>query len=225
MKLSTITKKLAEYIAFPLAFFIFGILFFYLVFNPFLNLMLDGWALFSSDSNITSGEEIHNDIFGVDRLEGYTDFVPSSLITYPKVKTRYAEISILADNCEYTIPLYFGDNKSILRRGAGHYVGSHFPGESSTVLVSGHNNTYFNCLQYIKVGDIITLTTNYGVYKYEVTETAVKKNSDKSAYDLSADFENLILYTCYPFDRIGLTPDRYFVYTKLLSGPKILKGE
>ena len=30
----------------------------------------------------------------------------------------------------------------------------------------------------------------------------VKKATDASAYDLSADYENLILYTCYPFDEL-----------------------
>ncbi len=221
----TVIERLTEHIVFPLAFFVFGLLFLYLLFAPFINFVLSGWELFSSSGNELQVEEIHNDIFGQDRLEGYDEFVPASLIVYPKNGTKYAEITITADESEYVIPLYFGDNSSILRKGAGQYLGSHFPGESSTILVSGHNNTYFNCLQYVKVGDIITLNTNYGTYKYEVTETAVKSNTDKAAYDLNAEYENLVMYTCYPFDRLGLTPNRYFVYTKLLSGPKVLVNE
>lgn len=222
MKIFKSKKGLTEYIVFPLAFFVSGLLFLYLALSPFIHLVLSGWELFSSDSNAAYGEEIHNDIFGKGKLEGYEGSVPSSLITYPTNGTKYAEITITANDTVYVIPLYFGDNSSILRKGAGQYLGSHFPGESSTILVSGHNNTYFNCLQYVNVGDIIKVETNYGTYQYEITETAVKKNTDPTSYDLSATEENLILYTCYPFSQLGLTPNRFFVYTRLVSGPAVL---
>ncbi len=221
MKSSKTTKKLTEYIAFPLAFFLFGILFLYLVLSPFVNLVLSGWELFSSDSNIAFGEEINNDIFGIEKIEMIEDYIPASKITYPTNGTKYAQITITDSETEYVIPLYFGDNSSILRKGAGHYRGSKFPGEGSTVLVSGHNNTFFNCLKYVKVGDTIKLETNYGTYLYEVTETAVKKSTDSTAYDLRADEESLVLYTCYPFNQLGLTPDRFFVYAKFVSGPTV----
>lgn len=31
------------------------------------------------------------------------------------------------------------------------------------------------------------------------------------------------MYTCYPFDELGLTTQRYFVYAKLVSGTPIDK--
>lgn len=31
------------------------------------------------------------------------------------------------------------------------------------------------------------------------------------------------MYTCYPFDALGLTTQRYFVYAKLVSGTPIDK--
>ena len=221
MRTSKTTKKLTEYIVFPLAFFLSGILFLYLALSPYINLVLSGWALFSSDSDIAFGEEIHNDIFGIEKIELVEDYIPSSKVTYPLNGTKYAEITVTDTETEYVIPLYFGDNSKILRKGAGQYMGSHFPGEGSTILVSGHNNTFFNCLKYVEIGDVIKLETNYGVYLYEVIETAVKKNTDSSAYDLKADHENLVLYTCYPFNQLGLTPNRFFVYTRLVSGPTV----
>nr|WP_298644384.1 hypothetical protein [uncultured Ruminococcus sp.] len=36
-------------------------------------------------------------------------------------------------------------------------------------------------------------------------------------------YENLIMYTCYPFDELGLTSKRFFVYAKLVSGTQIDK--
>ncbi len=209
---------------FPLAFLILGLLFLFLTFNPLIKLVSDGFSMFSSES-LSREEEINNDIYSGQVLEGYTDTVPSSKIQYPLSGTKYGMINIEVDGSFFEIPLYFGDSNSILRRGAGHYMGSHFPGESSTILVSAHNNTYFNCLQYLKFGDKITVKTNYGIYEYVVSNTQIKNKNDASAYDLSASEENLVLYTCYPFNALGLTQNRYFVTAKLISGPKILLNE
>ncbi len=224
MKLSKNAKKLTEYIVFPLAFFLFGILFLYQVLSPLLSIAKSGWELFSFDVSTTFGEEIHKDIFSEGRLEGYSGNIPASKITFPRNGTKYGEITVTTGDSINVIPLYFGDSRSILRRGAGHYMGSRFPGESSTVLISAHNNTFFNCLQYVAVGDIIKIETNYGSYAYEVQLIEVH-NNDSLPYDLNAEEETLILYTCYPFDELGLTANRYYVVSKLVSGPKILAEE
>ena len=88
-------------------------------------------------------------------------------------------------------------------------------------MIAGHNATYFNGLKYAQKGQIILIRTSYGNYRYEVTDVAVKKHNDKSAYDLGAQEETLTLYTCYPFDQFGLTSQRCFVYAKYISGPKL----
>ena len=107
-----------------------------------------------------------------------------------------------------------------MRNGVGIYAGSFVPGYGGTILVAGHNNTYFNGLKNAQVGQRVEIKTNY---VYEITDTAVKSANDSSAYDLSADYENLIMYTCYPFDELGLTSKRFFVYAKLVSGTQIDK--
>ena len=217
-------RGLTEHILFPLAFLILGLLFLFLTFNPVIKLVADGFSMFSSES-INREEEINNDIYSGEILEGYTDSVPSSKIQYPLSGTKYGMINIEANGSFFEIPLYFGDSNSILRRGAGQYMGSHFPGEGSTILVSAHNNTYFNCLQHLKFGDKITVKTNYGIYEYVVSNAQIKNKNDSSAYNLSAGEENLVLYTCYPFNALGLTEKRYFVTAKLISGPKVLLHE
>lgn len=217
-------RGLTEHILFPLAFLILGILFLFLTFNPLIKLVSDGFSMFSSQS-LNREEEINNDIYSGQVLEGFGDFVPSSKIQYPLSSTKYAMISIETNGSLFEIPLYFGDSSSILRRGAGHYMGSHFPGEGSTILVSAHNNTYFNCLQFLKFGDKITVKTNYGIYEYVVSNTQIKDKNDTSAYNLSATEETLVLYTCYPFNALGLTEKRYFVLAKLISGSKVLLNE
>ena len=93
------------------------------------------------------------------------------------------------------------------------------PGEGKTILLAGHNNTFFNDLQHAEAGATVTITTHYGVYTYEITGTEILDYQDETAYDFTRTDENLILYTCYPFDALGFTPNRFFVYAKYVSGP------
>ena len=73
----------------------------------------------------------------------------------------------------------------------------------------------------VQPGMEIRVTTYYGEYVYEVTETAVHEATDDTSYDFSRTDENLILYTCYPFDSLGYTPFRFFVYADYVSGPAL----
>ena len=85
----------------------------------------------------------------------------------------------------------------------------------------GHNNTFFNDLQSVEVGDVVTIETHYGTYTYTVERCEVRDYQDTTTYDFTRTDENLILYTCYPFDALGFTPNRYFVYASYTSGPEL----
>ena len=61
-------------------------------------------------------------------------------------------------------PVYYGDTSKILNAGVGTYkddsrVG--IPGEGKTILLAGHNNTFFNDLQHAEAGATVTITTHY----------------------------------------------------------------
>lgn len=213
-------KKLTGYVLLPLAFFVITLVFLYCTLNPFINIVLNAWSMFSGEAGFDNNE-INNDIFTEDSLLGYDGTVIGSDITYPVYGTKYGEIIINTNNSSYTVPLIFGDSNAVLNRGAGQYLGSHFPGEGSTILVSAHNTTHFYCLKYTKIGEIIEVNTHYGKYKYEIVDISVKHKNDPTAYDLNSTKEHLVLYTCYPFDSYGYLVDRYFVTAKLVSGPKI----
>lgn len=146
-------------------------------------------------------------------------YIDNDAIEYPAYSNLFGELII--EDCGIDANLFFGDGDVALRNGVGVYGGSFIPGYGKTILVAGHNNTYFNGLKYAEKGQKVVIKTSYGNYEYEITDTAVKDMDDSSAYDLSADYENLIMYTCYPFDELGLTKQRYFVYAKYLSGPRI----
>lgn len=149
--------------------------------------------------------------------------ISSNDVHFPDFGERLGTLAVShPDGSVYTdAPLWCGDEAEQLKKGVGVYYGSTPPGYGSTVLVAGHNHTYFKPLKEARVGDTVTVTTYYGVYVYEVTEIAIKSTSDKTHYDLDAAEENLLLYTCYPFGSIGMTPTRYFLYCRYLSGPMI----
>ncbi len=202
----------------PLAFCFCGYFFLYLLLSPVLEPAANVWSMVTAGLRQQQGEDLT-----INRLDGYTESVPSSLITFPSYGDRFGEIAI--PNAGIQAPLYFGDSKALLKKGACQYMGSSFVGSGSTVLISAHNNTYFHTLGQAKVGDTVLLRTNYGDYTYEVERTGIYTTSDDSAYDLLATEENLVLYTCYPFNMLGLTAKRYFVFCRYVSGPKILYNE
>ena len=208
-------NKLMGMIITPLAFVLAGYLLIYLAFGPTLDSFVGIWNMVTADYKVNEEKDLTTN-----RLDGYTDSVPSSLITFPTFGDKYAELTI--DSADISAPVYYGDGNEQLQKGVAQYIGTMFVGSGSTVMISGHNNTYFRNLGEVQLGDTVVLKTNYGEYTYAVEKTKITHNTDANAYDLAANYENLILYTCYPFNMLGLTPQRYFVYCKYVSGPRIL---
>lgn len=145
-----------------------------------------------------------------------------SEVAFPEYNQNIGTLSVANEDGTYlTCDLYFGDNDKALKKGAGIYSGSIAPGYGSTVLIAGHNHTYFKPMKQAAVGDIVTITTYYGVYTYRLREISILPAHDKNNFDLLAEHENLVMYTCHPFGSIGMTPTRYFYYGEYLSGPMI----
>ncbi len=149
--------------------------------------------------------------------------IPLSSISYPYYGQRLGEL--IVEDCQIYASLYFGDGNNELNNGVGMYTGGYIPGYGKTVMIAGHNNTDFNGFKYAKKGQKVIIRTYYGTYTYEITDIQVKTSTDSSAYDFSLNYENLIMYTCYPFDELNLTPYRCFVYAKFVSGPVIDKND
>ena len=143
------------------------------------------------------------------------DLAQRKLISYPKYGKKYATIEI--ESIKLNLPVYYGDTDKILKLGVGHYNGSYFPGENGTIIMAAHNNPgYFHELDNVKVGDSIVIKASYGTFKYEVEKTAIVKETNLEAFEVSHDEEKLILYTCYPINRsvLGRKTQRYVVYAK-----------
>ena len=173
----------------------------------------------------TSGTAQPTDLFselGQD-IETSSEAIKASELVYPNAGDMFGHITVKGTAVDADV--YYGDGSRQLNRGAGIYTGGGIPGGSGTILMAGHCNTYFHDLGSAAPGDKIVLKTHYGAYEYEVTGAKVADYQDTSTYDFSRGDENLILYTCYPFDSLGFTPERYFVYAKYVSGPMIDKTQ
>lgn len=141
---------------------------------------------------------------------------------YPEQGDKLGSISI--EGTQVDCDLYYGDSTAEFDKGAGLYTGAGIPGEGRTIISGAHTNTYYRDLESVEEGDEILVTTRYGEYKYRVTGMQVSTDSDTTAYDLDADHENLVLYTCYPFGATQYTEQRYFVYGELVEGPVIVES-
>lgn len=80
------------------------------------------------------------------------------------------------------------------------------------IIISGHRDTHFRFVEFLKVGDEITIENNKGVTgTYRIT-TAEIKNSQEEQWLVNKDNNELKLITCYPFDAINAGgPLRYIV--------------
>ena len=118
--------------------------------------------------------------------------------------------------------IYYGDDEKTLDQGVGQYTDSGLPGYGKTILLCGHDTTFFQGLKDAEIGDMVYIRTQYGNYSYRITETAVTTADDAQAARLDEEGEQLVLYTCYPFgetDRVR--EQRYFVYCEKVTGPQV----
>ena len=121
-----------------------------------------------------------------------------------------------------TINLYNGDSLSIIRKGAGRYIGSFFPGEGLPVIIAAHNNMrHFGLITKLTKGSKIYIDTYYGKYTYEVYDYEILTDSDLNKRFntfLEEEGERVLFYTCYPINGVGYRYQRYVVYAKKIEG-------
>ena len=136
------------------------------------------------------------------------------LKNYPEYGSKYATIEI--SKIDVNLPVYFGDTLEILKNGVGHSSGSYFPGEGGSIVYMGHNSRkIFRRFSELQRGDEVTVTTNYGKYKYKIYDMKIIKETDVDQIPIQDEKEILMIYTCYPFNNIGYATQRYVVYAEL----------
>jgi sortase A len=110
-----------------------------------------------------------------------------------------------------------GEDRSTLRRAAGHISGTALPGQAGNVGISAHRDTFFRPLRNIRRNDLITITTLQGEFRYRVVSTRVVSPDDIAVLD-STGGEILTLVTCHPFYFVGPAPNRFIIRAERLAG-------
>ncbi len=133
---------------------------------------------------------------------------------YPEYGTKYATIEI--PKIDVNLPVYYGDTLEVLKKGVGHSSGSYFPGEGGSIIYMGHNSKkVFRRFSELQIGNEITVKTDYGEYKYKIYDMKLIKETELDKLPVQKEKEILMIYTCYPFNNIGYTTQRYVVYAEL----------
>lgn len=131
---------------------------------------------------------------------GTTEIVPDlgHLPTIP-YESRWATLNVDGWE-EKDIPVYFGDSKAILKKGAGMWFNSRFCGQKGKTVLSAHVTSHFYEIEDTTVGTQVHVSASYGDYVYEVTDIVIFKYTDNSVIspDKTEDEDTLVMYTCYP---------------------------
>jgi len=94
-----------------------------------------------------------------------------------------------------------GVSAADLRKGPGHYLATSYPWEAGgAVAIAGHRTTYghpFWSLDKLRAGDLVSLVTPYGTFRYRVTGTRDILPSERWVLRETAE-PTLVLTTCTP---------------------------
>lgn len=193
-------------IAFPIGMFVLGVVLISLAFFDGLKHAYYISQLFITQDVVVDAADISGESSLKDSSDGNS---------FPQFGDKYANLTI--ESAGIVSPIFVGDSEEILLQGTGQYYGSVFPGETGNTVLVGHRNSVFKTLGEAEIGDEITMETTYGDYVYEIIETKITTGTDQSIL-AQTDESMLTVYTCFPFDYIGHSPDRYSVIAKLVEG-------
>ena len=218
-------NKIFRYIYVPVLFAVIGYVIIYIAFTPIFNIIgaVSGMIARESAPNFNKELSVIYDPEAHKTVETVNNTVSESVVEWPKQGMVYANITCEAIGMDEN--LYWGDSDDILNVGIGQYTGSYIPGYGKTILICGHRSTFGRYIKYTELGYIYKITTNYGVYEYQVTDIVIlteEEAEEQVGYWLVENKERLIYYTCYPFESgYGKATQRCFVFAKKVSGPDV----
>ncbi|MCM1567692.1 MAG: class D sortase [Dehalobacter sp.] len=138
-------------------------------------------------------------------------------ILYPVYPAEGDNIGILTiPTLKLKWPIYQGTDVKELEKGVGHFIQSVLPGEKDNCVLSGHRETVFRQIGRLKIGDQLIVQTSAGTFTYEVNDTRIVHEDDKTVI-VPTDHAVLTMTTCYPFNTPGYFPDRYIVSAALVK--------
>lgn len=112
------------------------------------------------------------------------------------------------------LPIYHGDLKDVLTKGAVHMKGTSFPigGKGTHAVISAHSGypqqKFFDDLDNLKKGDTFRITVLNKKLEYKVIKINIVKPSDTSHTKIKQNKDLVTLVTCYPY---GINSHRLLV--------------
>ncbi|RZT22670.1 MULTISPECIES: class D sortase [Fictibacillus] len=115
-----------------------------------------------------------------------------------------------------SLPIVHGTDEKELEKGVGHFSKSVLPGEDDNSILSGHRDTVFRKLGEVGKGDLLVVETKAGKFTYKVKNVRIVDKDDRTVI-VPKPRATLTVSTCYPFDYIGDSPERYILVAHLTS--------
>ncbi|NMH70565.1 class D sortase [Bacillus sp. RO3] len=118
---------------------------------------------------------------------------------------------------ERELPIVSGTDEAELEKGVGHYSPTNLPGQQNRIFLAGHRDTVFKQMGELKIGDKLEIQMKSGMYEYEIFETLIVDETDLSVIQPTAPEEILTLSTCYPFEYLSSTEERYIINARKIE--------
>ncbi|WP_456273084.1 class D sortase [Bacillus sp. AK031] len=112
------------------------------------------------------------------------------------------------------LPIIEGTDEEELEKGVGHYSSTKLPNQQDRIFLAGHRDTVFKKMGDLKEGDLLHIEMESGKFTYEIYEMFIVKEDDMSVVQTTSPDEILTLSTCYPFEYLSSTEERYIINAK-----------
>ncbi|MEP6768928.1 MAG: class D sortase [Acidobacteriota bacterium] len=109
--------------------------------------------------------------------------------------------------------VFAGADQDTLEKGPGHVPGTEMPGVAGPIhncVITGHRDSHFRRLGWLKPGTEIELDAPGGNRRYRVVSREIVKPDAVRVLEPTAR-PRLTLITCYPFNYVGPAPRRLVV--------------
>ncbi len=113
-------------------------------------------------------------------------------------------------SAEIDVVVFGGADSTVLEKGPGHVPGTALPGVAAppnNCVITGHRDSHFRHLGWLKPGHQIELETPEGETTYRIVRREIVK-PDAVSVLAPTEKARLTLITCYPFNFIGPAPER-----------------
>ncbi|WP_226527927.1 class D sortase [Metabacillus niabensis] len=176
---------------------------------------LKGYLLFKTGQVNAENNKIISDLIETNEEEQNKEQEQKPLYLKPPEKGENIG-ELIIPKLEAKLPIYHGTAEEELEKGVGHFAGSVLPGEKDNSVLSGHRDTVFRKLGEVGKGDLLVVKTSAGEFTYKVKKVRIVDKDDRTVI-VPKPRATLTVSTCYPFDFIGASPERYILVADLIS--------